>query len=316
MFEYGESDTGPFFAMELFAGEPATALIGQPLSIALMALYQVAEAVDYVHSRRIIHRDIKPGNILVRCKPDGSGFDVRLTDFGLAKFANTSSSLSGEGSFLGTIAYCAPEQIMRDDLDYRCDIYSFGMVCYEVLAGRHPYSEVRHSVQALIARHLREVPPPVRSCNREVSPAIDAAVMQMLAKDAGGRPRSTVLFRKAVADCLNWTTGQEKPEPENEGRQLVGKTASGLLSGRDRQSWHRRTSPHGGDAGGEQGLGVRGETEFIPGSSAGNIAPRQRARTVGEIGEETEPARQTTGKADAERQVKGVGPCYSTNIAQ
>jgi serine/threonine-protein kinase len=161
--------------MELFAGEPATALIGQPLSIALTALYHVAEAVDYVHSRRIIHRDIKPGNILVRSKPDGSGFDVRLTDFGLAKFANTSSSLSGEGNFLGTIAYCAPEQIMRDELDHRCDLYSFGMVCYEVLAGRHPYSEVRQNVQALIARHLRETPPPVRTqkIEREYRAVVD-----------------------------------------------------------------------------------------------------------------------------------------------
>ena len=222
VFEYGESDTGPFFVMELFAGEPATALIGQPLPIALKALYQIAEAVDYVHSRRIIHRDIKPGNILVRSKPDGSGFDVRLADFGLAKFANTSSSLSGEDTFLGTIAYCAPEQIMRDELDHRCDIYSFGLVCYEVLAGRHPYSEVRRNVQALVAKHLRDVPPTVRSCNPEVVPDIDSAVMQMLAKDAGRRPQSTVLFRKAIATFLNWTTGQERPEPESEGRQLVG----------------------------------------------------------------------------------------------
>ena len=222
VFEYGESDTGPFFAMELFAGEPATALIGQPLPIALKALYHVAEAVDYVHSRRIIHRDIKPGNILVRGKPDGSGFDVRLTDFGLAKFANSSSSLSGEANFLGTVAYCAPEQIMRDELDHRCDIYSFGMVCYEVLAGRHPYSEVRTNIQALIAKHLREVPPQVRFYNREVSPEIDAAVMHMLAKEAGGRPQSTLMFRKTVAAFLDWTTGQEKPDPETDSSPLVG----------------------------------------------------------------------------------------------
>ena len=222
VFEYGESDSGPFFAMELFAGEPATALIGQPLPIALKALYQVAEAVDYVHSRRIIHRDIKPGNILVRSKSDGSGFDVRLADFGLAKFANTSSSLSGENGFLGTIAYCAPEQIMRDELDHRCDIYSFGLVCYEVLAGRHPWSEVRKSVQALVAKQLRDVPPSVRSSNPEVDPAIAAAVMQMLAKDAGKRPQSTVEFRNAIAEFLNLTIDRDKPESESEGRQLVG----------------------------------------------------------------------------------------------
>jgi serine/threonine-protein kinase len=222
VFEYGESDQGPFFAMELFAGEPATALIGQPLAIALKALYQVAEAVDYVHGRRIIHRDIKPGNILVRSKPDSSGFDVRLTDFGLAKFANTSSSLSGEGNFLGTIAYCAPEQIMRDELDHRCDIYSFGMVCYEVLAGRHAFSEVGSNVQALVAKHLRDLPLQVRSYNRNVSPEIEAAVMQMLAKDAGSRPQSTFAFRQAIAAFLDWKAGQERPEPQKDGRGLVG----------------------------------------------------------------------------------------------
>lgn len=222
VYEYGESDAGPFFAMELFAGEPATALIGQSLPIVLKALYDIAEALDHIHSHRIIHRDIKPANILVRSLPDGSAFDVRLADFGLAKFANTASSLSGETGFLGTIAYCAPEQIMRDDLDHRCDIYSFGLVCYEVLTARYPYSDVRRNIQAIVARQLREVPPSIRASNGAVNTEIDAAVMQMLSKDASQRPRSTLQFRKAIAEFLKLTVEQSTSASADENRRLVG----------------------------------------------------------------------------------------------
>ncbi|MBL8808777.1 MAG: protein kinase [Planctomycetaceae bacterium] len=303
VYEYGESDTGPFFAMELFAGEPATALIGQPLAISLMALYHVAEAIDYIHSHRIIHRDIKPGNILVRSKSDESGFDVRLADFGLAKFANTSSSLSGETGFLGTVAYCAPEQITRDELDHRCDIYSFGLVCYEVLTGRYPYGDVRKNVQALVARQLRDMPPGIRSCNSDVDPAIDAAVMQMLSKDAGKRPQSTLTFRNAVAEYLDLTVKQDATERGSENRRLVGTFVARdqekrlldtllaenlLLDGNTSDQWHEEQPALIGILTGPAGLGkstllrqvartamANGARVYEGRSQEGNLAPFQ-----------------------------------------
>ncbi len=116
--------------MELFSGNPATELIGSPLPQILEAIYKLCEAVDFVYSKRIIHRDIKPANILVQANANGNGFDIRLSDFGLAKFANSSSSVTGDVNFLGTIAYCAPEQIMREELVHRADIYSLGLVVY------------------------------------------------------------------------------------------------------------------------------------------------------------------------------------------
>lgn len=216
VFEYGESEQGPFFAMELFRGGPATTLIGQPMDVVLKAIYEIALAIDFVHSRRIIHRDIKPGNILARRNPDGDGFEVKLADFGLAKFANTSSSMSGDIDFLGTVAYCAPEQILREKLDHRADLYSFGIVCFELLSGQHPFQNSRKHVQALVADHLKQIPPMIRQTAPELSSEIDAAVMQMLAKDAGDRPLSTQPLRSAIAHQLGWIPEESESSAESQ----------------------------------------------------------------------------------------------------
>ncbi len=212
VFEYGECSDGPFFAMELFSGKPATAMVGAPAQHLLEAIYKLCEAVDFVHSKRIIHRDIKPANIMVNPKPDGKGFDIRLSDFGLAKFANSSSSLSGDVNFLGTIAYCAPEQIMREELDHRADLYSLGMVVFELVTGRHPFDEFRKDAQALISKQLTKVPSSVREFNKNLSVELERAILKMLAKEQDARPNSTLELRQALASELGWS-GSEVSSP-------------------------------------------------------------------------------------------------------
>ncbi len=204
VYEYGECDIGPFFAMELFAGKPADALIGKPLNLILKVLYEIAEAIDYVHSRRIVHRDIKPGNILVGRRKRGAPVESKLTDFGLAKFANTSSSMSDDANFVGTVAYAAPEQIMRDDLDHRADIYAFGVVCYELLSGRHPFEQTRSNIRGMISAHLQENPKSITELSSKVPATVSNVVMQMLAKQPASRPSLTVSLRAAVAQHLGW----------------------------------------------------------------------------------------------------------------
>lgn len=205
VFEYGESKSGPFFAMELFSGEPATIMTGAPALQIYEALYKLCEAVDFVHSKRIIHRDIKPANIMVQRKTDGKGFDIRLSDFGLAKFANSSSSLTGDVNFLGTLSYCAPEQIMREELDHRADLYSLGMVVYEVLTGRHVFDEYRKDAQALVSAQLTKLPISARELNKNLSVELDRAINKLLAKDHSSRPNSTLDLRQALAEELGWS---------------------------------------------------------------------------------------------------------------
>jgi len=198
--------------MELFSGKPATAMIGAPAQHLLEAIYKICEAVDFVHSKRIIHRDIKPANIMVNPKPDNEGFDIRLSDFGLAKFANSSSSLTGDVNFLGTIAYYAPEQIMRDELDHRADLYSLGMVVFELVTGQHPFDEFRKDAQALISKQLTKVPSSVREFNKNLSVELERAILKMLAKEQDARPNSTLELRQALASELGWS-GNEVSSP-------------------------------------------------------------------------------------------------------
>ena len=112
----------------------------------LEPLLQVTLALDYIHHQGIVHRDIKPSNILVRpaTRPDGRpGFEAKLMDFGLAKYYGVKSSLSAEAGFVGTVAYCAPEQINNDELDHRADLYCLGLVSYELLSRPLPVSPRR-----------------------------------------------------------------------------------------------------------------------------------------------------------------------------
>ncbi len=162
VYDFGELDGGPFFTMELFQGRPITSLAGRPVDEVLDPLFQLTLALDYIHHQGMVHRDVKPSNILVRpaARPDGRpGFEAKLMDFGLAKYYGVKSSLSAEGGFVGTVAYCAPEQINNDELDHRADLYCLGLVSYELLSGRYPFPEARLAgMRPLMRAQLSDTP--------------------------------------------------------------------------------------------------------------------------------------------------------------
>jgi tetratricopeptide (TPR) repeat protein/tRNA A-37 threonylcarbamoyl transferase component Bud32/TolB-like protein len=190
----GETGGLPFYTMPYVDGESLRSRLrdGGPLSIgqAVSVLRDVARALAYAHDRGIVHRDIKPDNVLL------SGATAVVTDFGIAKAIAASrtdsdggATLTQLGTSIGTPAYISPEQAAGDpEIDHRADIYSFGCMAYELLAGRPPF--VNRTPQRLMAAHMSEKPQPVIELRPDAPPSLTALVMRCLEKDAVSRPQS------------------------------------------------------------------------------------------------------------------------------
>ncbi len=158
-------------------------------------LSQMADALDYAHSMGVVHRDIKPANLLFHS--DGR---LLLSDFGIVRLQAT-PSLTMVGSFLGTAEYASPEQISTSDVDARSDIYSLGIILYELLTGTVPFTAPNPF--SVMHMKLNEPIPSVRSRRPELSPAIDAVVMKALAKNPADRYQSATAFANDFHAALN-----------------------------------------------------------------------------------------------------------------
>jgi serine/threonine-protein kinase len=151
---------------------------------------QACRGLDYAHRNGVIHRDVKPGNLLV------SGSDVvKLADFGIAR-ATDQSSITQVGSVLGTAAYLAPEQARGEEAGPRADLYSLGVVTYQLLSGRLPYEAA--SLTELALKQQREAPTPLEQLNPEVPRTLSDAVAMALALDKAQRPSSAADFAAAL----------------------------------------------------------------------------------------------------------------------
>ncbi len=193
----GSSGSLPYYTMPFVTGESLRARIavGTRLSVpqAVSILRDVARALSYAHTQGVVHRDIKPENILL------SGGTAVVTDFGIAKALSASRTQDGQanaaantmltqaGLSIGTPAYMAPEQAIGADVDHRADLYAWGVVAYELLAGAHPFAGKANSAQ-MIAAHLAETPMSLTQRNADVSASVNDLVQRCLAKDAAHRP--------------------------------------------------------------------------------------------------------------------------------
>ncbi|CAN5561308.1 hypothetical protein BH24ACT26_BH24ACT26_00390 [soil metagenome] len=151
----------------------------------------ICDALGYAHKSGVVHRDIKPANVLV-CD-DGS---LKVADFGIAKAAFATGDVTTTGSILGTVTYVAPEQVTGLEPDARSDIYSLGVLLYELLAGHPPFRA--ESQLAIAMKHQRAAPPPLRSVRVGIPRALEAGVMRALEKDPGDRYQSVEDMRAAL----------------------------------------------------------------------------------------------------------------------
>jgi serine/threonine protein kinase len=183
LFDAGETEGQLFLAFEFVEGTDLAGRMenGPPLSLreVLRIIRQVADALDYAHRQGIVHRDIKPSNILL----DTAG-RVKVADFGIAKVTGQSTELTMAGSVMGSPQYLSPEQIRGDDLDGRSDIFSLGVVLYELLSGKRPFEG--ETITTLVYQILHKEPPPV-SALRSIPPRLEQLLRSLLAKDRDER---------------------------------------------------------------------------------------------------------------------------------
>ncbi len=188
IFEAREAGGSLYIAMRYVPGLDLKTLIGQdgplPPARTISILGQTASALDAAHAQGLIHRDVKPGNILLATSP-GAKEHVYLSDFGLTKRMTSDSGITGTGQFVGTLDYAAPEQFEGKKLDGRADVYSLAGVLYECLTGEIPYR--RENQAALVYAHLMAEPPSVTERRPELPPAVDAVVGTGMAKSRDDR---------------------------------------------------------------------------------------------------------------------------------
>ncbi len=202
VFDWGEDDGSYFIVMEYIDGRPLSAVLRdpQPLPPRQIATIGagVAAALAFAHRHGVVHRDVKPGNVLIT--PEG---DVKVTDFGIARAVNTEESLTQTGAVMGTAAYFSPEQAEGKGVDSRSDIYSLGVVLYEMSVGKPPFTG--DSPVAVASKHVRDTPVLPRAANPAVPAALEAVIMKAMAKDPDDRYRSAEELR---ADLLRFADGR------------------------------------------------------------------------------------------------------------
>ena len=211
----GESGGLPFYTMPFVEGESVRQRLKArgPMSIdeAISVLRDVARALAYAHERGIVHRDIKPDNVLI------SGGAAVVTDFGIAKAISAARTDSGGatltqlGTAIGTPAYISPEQAAGDDVDHRADIYSFAAMAYELISGQLPFSN--RTPQRMLAAHMSEAPRPLSELRLDVPPQLAAFVMRCLEKDPAHRPQSASELLTALSSATTTSGGGHAAMP-------------------------------------------------------------------------------------------------------
>ncbi len=212
LFDYDLADGQPYMVMEFLPSGTLKERLaehrarGEPLPPGEVArlLRPLADALGYAHRKGVIHRDLKPTNILFTERDEPV-----LVDFGIAKILEDTFQYSVTGGILGTPAYMSPEQAAGKAVGVPSDLYSLGVVLYQMLTGQVPFSG--DSATAVMMKHLQEPPPPARSFNPNLPASVDALLMQMLAKEPAARPASAEALALAFDAALRGVSPAPTP---------------------------------------------------------------------------------------------------------
>jgi predicted ATPase/serine/threonine protein kinase len=202
LYDYGTEDDILYLAMAYVEGGSLSELIAAgelPIAQIEKLLREIGAALAYAHRHGVIHRDIKPGNILL----DSEGHAL-LADFGIAKLTGTNATLTGPGGVVGTPAYMAPEQSQEETVDHRADIYSLGVVVYEMLAGRQPYFSA--NPLRMIMKHINDPIPSITNMRPDLPPGLEAVMQTVMAKTSAARYQTVTDFCEAFSQAIHGVT--------------------------------------------------------------------------------------------------------------
>ncbi|MEP7285453.1 MAG: SUMF1/EgtB/PvdO family nonheme iron enzyme [Chloroflexota bacterium] len=212
VFDYGEDGDTVYLVMELLSGGSlADRILKAPISLENITrlMDQMASALDYAHRRGIIHRDLKPSNVLL--DEDGNAF---LTDFGIVKLLNQTSALTQSGAVMGTPAYMPPEQWSGEPIDARSDIYSLGVILFEMLTRTVPFDA--DTPFRMMHMHIYESPPLLASFRPDLPPAVYQVIQKALAKDRDQRFTSASELAAAFKSALSRSPAPVRNRPNRD----------------------------------------------------------------------------------------------------
>ena len=280
IYDAGDSDGVPFIVMELVEGRSLHEQSPSSLDELLKVITQVCAALEHAHKHGIVHRDLKPENVIVTA--DGA---AKLTDFGLAR--SVASRLTREGNLVGSVFYLAPELALGQPFDGRADLYSLGVMLYELTTGGLPFTA--GDPLAVISQHLHAPPVPPRARNPELPPGLDALILRLLSKAPEDRPASAAEVSQALEQLAE---GSTEAGAESE-LSLLDRIIRGRMVGRQ----HELAELHG-----LWQKAIHGESRVVLVSGEPGIGKSRLAREL-------------EAKARVQRAFVLSGECYSEGNA-
>jgi serine/threonine protein kinase len=261
IYDAGEWEGLSYIVMEFVPGKTLSALESGELGYkqALGYVAEVLEALEYANSQGVIHRDIKPSNIMIL----EGGKHVKLTDFGLARRASDVTQTTRTGQIIGTISYLAPERFLSKPADVRSDLYSVGIVMYEIFTGTLPFRNDRDDIVATMYSHVHDFPTPPREINRNVPEPLENVIMRGIDREPGKRYQNARDFLAEVQTLLG-TPASPSPAETRSPKTFAPSPAAGSSDSGLRNALDRALAP------------ARNRSDALENVLKGMIATRRR----------------------------------------